>query len=106
MSISRGNVLPTFLRDISSDAYIWSAREEAQVESTIPEDMQPETPPAEEVPDTPIDTSSAFSGDIAPLKKDPEEMVQKRQEGKLPQQESETSVAAEAARSPDEPPPA
>ena len=76
------------------------------MESTVPEDLAPETPAPEEVTNEPIDTSTAFSGDVAPLKKDPEEMVQKRQEGKLPQQESQTSVAAEAARIPDEPPPA
>ncbi|HEX2052293.1 MAG TPA: hypothetical protein VHJ78_01025 [Actinomycetota bacterium] len=58
------------------------------------EDIEmPEIPSAEEIPsDKPIDTSAAFSGTISPIKKDPEEMVQKRAEGKLPYQESETAM--------------
>ncbi|MDQ4145426.1 MAG: hypothetical protein M3198_17130 [Actinomycetota bacterium] len=76
------------------------------MESSVPEDVMPETPAPEEVPDVPIDTAAAFSGDIAPLKSDPEEMVQKRAEGKLPQQESETAQAADATRIPEAPPPA
>ncbi len=64
----------------------------------------PEIPDPEEVPDEPIDTSAAFSGTVAPIKKDPEEMVKKRAEGKLPYQESETSMAADnVSFKPDEP---
>jgi len=64
----------------------------------------PEMPDPEQIPDTPIDTSAAFSGNAAPIKKDPEEMVQKRAEGKLPVQESETSMIADnVTLKPDEP---
>ena len=55
----------------------------------------PEIPDPDAIPDGPIDTSTAFSGTVAPIKKDPEEMVQLRAEGKLPQQESETSMIAD-----------
>ncbi|HYN98266.1 MAG TPA: hypothetical protein VEU28_01175 [Actinomycetota bacterium] len=55
----------------------------------------PETPDPDAIPDGPIDTATAFSGTVAPIKKDPEEMVQKRAEGKLPVQESETSMIAD-----------
>jgi hypothetical protein len=55
----------------------------------------PEMPDPEEIPDTPIDTSAAFGGNVAPIQKDPEEMVQKRAEGKLPVQESETAMIAD-----------
>ncbi len=55
----------------------------------------PEMPDPADIPDTPIDTSTAFSGNVAPIKKDPEEMIQKRAEGKLPVQESETSMIAD-----------
>lgn len=64
----------------------------------------PEMPDPADIPDTPIDTSAAFSGNVAPIKKDPEEMVQKRAEGKLPVQESETSMIADnVTLKPDEP---
>ncbi|HEU4868098.1 MAG TPA: hypothetical protein VFV09_10260 [Actinomycetota bacterium] len=64
----------------------------------------PEMPDPEQIPDTPIDTSTAFSGNVAPIKKDPEEMVQLRGEGKLPVQESETSMIADnVTLKPDEP---
>lgn len=64
----------------------------------------PETPDPDAIPDKPIDTAAAFSGTVAPIKKDPEEMVQLRAEGKLPYQESETSMAADnVTLTPDEP---
>lgn len=64
----------------------------------------PEMPDPESIPDTPIDTSAAFGGNIAPIKKDPEEMVEKRAEGKLPVQESETAMIADnVTLKPDEP---
>jgi len=64
----------------------------------------PELPDPEEIPDRPIDTSAAFSGTVAPIKKDPEEMVKLRAEGKLPLQESETSMIADNVTfKPDEP---
>jgi hypothetical protein len=64
----------------------------------------PETPDPDAIPDTPISTSEAFSGEVAPIKKDPEEMVKKRGEGKMPVQESETSMIADnVTLKPDEP---
>lgn len=72
-------------------------------EPTTNVDM-PETPDPNEIPDQPIDTSAAFSGDVAPIKKDPEEMVQQRAEGKLPYQESETAMIGDNVTfTPDEP---
>ena len=64
----------------------------------------PETPNPEEIPDKPIDTAAAFSGSVAPIKKDPEEMVRLRGEGKLPYQESETAMVGDNVTfTPDEP---
>ncbi|CAN5895403.1 hypothetical protein BH23ACT12_BH23ACT12_11280 [soil metagenome] len=60
------------------------------------EDIEmPETPDPDAIPDVPIDTSTAFAGTVAPIKKDPEEIVEKRAEGKLPVQESETAMIAD-----------
>lgn len=65
----------------------------------------PQMPDPDEIPsDVPISTSAAFSGEVAPIKKDPEEMVEARAAGKLPVQESETSMAADnVSLKPDEP---
>lgn len=65
----------------------------------------PEMPDPDDIPsDVPISTSAAFSGEVAPIKKDPEEMVEARAAGKLPVQESETSMAADNVTfKPDEP---
>ncbi len=64
----------------------------------------PTSPDPDAIPDVPIDTSTAFSGSVAPIKKDPEKMVQKRGEGKLPVQESETAMIADnVSLKPDEP---
>lgn len=71
------------------------------------EDIQemPEMPDPDDIPsDVPISTSAAFSGEIAPVKKDPEEMVEARAAGKMPVQESETSMVADnVSLKPDEP---
>ena len=70
------------------------------------EDIQemPQMPDPEDIPDTPINTSAAFSGEVAPIRNDPEEMVQKRGQGKMPVQESETSMIADnVTLKPDEP---
>jgi len=73
-------------------------------DSTAQDVETPELPDPEEMPDEPIDTSAAFSGSVAPIKKDPEEMVKLRAEGKLPVQESETSMIADnVTLKPDEP---
>lgn len=70
------------------------------MESKLPEEQEPvmpsEPPDPESIPDVPMDTSAAFSGGVAPVRKDPEEMVQMRAEGSLPAQESETSLIADA----------
>lgn len=64
----------------------------------------PEMPDPSSIPASGVDTSTAFSGEAAPIKKDPEDMVAKRGEGKLPVQESETSMVADnVSLTPDEP---
>lgn len=64
----------------------------------------PEMPEPESVPKEGVDTSTAFSGKAAPIQNDPEEMVTKRAEGKLPVQESETAMVADnVSLKPDEP---
>lgn len=65
----------------------------AEVISSKDIDM-PEMPDPQKIPDTPITTAAAFGG-AAPIQKDPEEMVEKRAEGKLPVQESETAMIAD-----------
>ncbi|HVL50928.1 MAG TPA: hypothetical protein VM754_05455 [Actinomycetota bacterium] len=73
-------------------------------DSTAQDVETPEMPDPEEISDEPIDTSAAFSGSVAPIKKDPEDMVKLRAEGKLPVQESETSMIADnVTLKPDEP---
>lgn len=71
---------------------------------SAPDIEMPEIPSADELPSGPIDTSAAFSGEVAPIKNDPEEMLRKRAEGKMPMQESETSMIGDNVTfTPDEP---